>query len=97
MGGVIKVLERVGLNIPGDISLITTDVAWNLQNPATQPVTGVTVPCRDLGFEAVHLLQMRLSRPQAPVYNVLLQGKVIERGTVSNATRHAARSEQGLI
>lgn len=96
-GGVINVLQRYGLSIPGDISIITTDVAWNLQNPSPHPVTGVTVPCRDLGSEAVHLLQMRLSRPQAPVYNVLLQGKVIDQGTVSNATRHAARTEQGLM
>ena len=37
------------------------------------------------------LLQTRLNRPQAPVYNLLLQGKVVDYGSVSNATRHAAR------
>jgi hypothetical protein len=47
-----------------------------------------------LGIEAVHLLQTRLNRPQAPVYNLLLQGKVMANGTVNTATRHAARLGQ---
>lgn len=89
--GVIRALTRHGLRIPEDISLITTDFAWNLAHRLEKPVTGVTVPCRELGIEAVHLLQTRLNRPQAPVYNLLLQGKVMDFGSVSNATRHAAR------
>ncbi len=89
--GVVKALQRHGLRIPEDVSIITTDFTWNLQNRLATPVTGVTVPCRELGIEAVHLLQTRLSRPQAPVYNLLLQGKVVDYGSVSNATRHAAR------
>lgn len=84
-------LARRGLRIPEDISLITTDFAWNLEHRLDKPVTGITVPCRDLGIEAVHLLQTRLNRPQAPVYNLLLQGKAVDYGSVSNATRHAAR------
>ncbi|MFG6090538.1 LacI family DNA-binding transcriptional regulator [Enterobacter soli] len=89
--GVFRALRRHGLRVPEDISIITTDFAWNLQNRLETPVTGTTVPCRELGIEAVHLLQTRLSRPQAPVYNLLLQGKVMDYGSVSNATRHAAR------
>ncbi|MBV8042667.1 LacI family DNA-binding transcriptional regulator [Pluralibacter sp.] len=89
--GVLRALQRHGLRVPEDISIITTDLAWNLQNGLAMPVTGITVPCRELGIEAVHLLQTRLNRPQAPVYNLLLQGKRMEYGTVSNATRHAAR------
>lgn len=57
-------------------------------------LTGIAVPCRELGMEAVHLLQNRLNRPQAAVFNLLLQGKVAEYGTVLNATRFAARAEQ---
>ena len=89
--GVINALQRHGLRVPQDISLITTDFTWNLQNSLSTPVTGIRVPCRDLGIEAVHLLQTRLNRPQSPVYNLLLQGKVMDFGTVANATRHAAR------
>jgi DNA-binding LacI/PurR family transcriptional regulator len=86
-----KALQRHGLRVPDDVSIITTDFAWNLQNRLQAPVTGVSVPCRELGIEAVHLLQTRLNRPQAPVYNLLLQGKVMDYGSVANATRHAAR------
>lgn len=89
--GVLRALQRHGLRVPEDISIITTDFAWNLEHRLEKPVTGITVPCRDLGIEAVHLLQTRLNRPQAPVYNLLLQGKVMDYGSVSNATRHAAR------
>lgn len=89
--GVLRALDRSGLRVPEDISIITTDFTWNLQNRLDVPVTGVTVPCRELGIEAVHLLQTRLNRPQAPVYNLLLQGKVMDFGSVCNATRHAAR------
>ena len=91
MEGIERALIRRGLRVPEDISLITTDIAWNLENRLDWPVTGVVVPCRDMGIEAVHLLQTRLNRPQAPVYNLLLQGKVMDYGSVSNATRHAAR------
>ena len=89
--GVIRALHRHGLRVPEDISIITTDFNWNLQNRLDSPVTGITVPCRELGIEAVHLLQTRLNRPQASVFNLLLQGKVMDYGSVCNATRHAAR------
>lgn len=89
--GVQRVLDKQGLRVPEDISLITTDFNWRLDNDMTRSVTGVTVPCRELGVEAVHLLQNRLNRQGASVLNVLLQGKLQDAGTVSNATRHAAR------
>ena len=89
--GVQRVLQKHGLRVPQDISLITTDFNWRLDNELARSVTSVTVPCRELGVEAVHLLQNRLNRQGASVLNMLLQGKLQEAGTVSNATRHAAR------
>lgn len=86
--GVQRVLTRHGLRVPQDISLMTTDFGWHLENAS---VTGVEVPCRELGVEAVHLLQTRLNRPQAPIFNLLLQGKMREAGSVVSATRHTAR------
>lgn len=89
--GVQKVLQKEGLRVPEDISLITTDFHWRLDNEMEKPITSVTVPCRELGVEAVHLLQNRLNRQSTSVLNVLLQGELRDGGTVSNATRHAAR------
>ncbi|WP_312947763.1 LacI family DNA-binding transcriptional regulator [Superficieibacter sp.] len=92
--GVQRALDRHGLRMPEDISLLVTDFAWHLEKRMRHPVTGIAVPCRELGVEAVHLLQNRLNRPQAAVFNLLLQGRVLEYGTVLNATRYAARAEQ---
>ncbi|MDY1037721.1 LacI family DNA-binding transcriptional regulator [Enterobacteriaceae bacterium RIT714] len=89
--GVLKALHRHGVRVPEEMSIMTTDLSWNLQNRLDTPVTGITVPCRELGIEAVHLLQMRMNRPQASVFNLMLQGKVMDYGSVSSATRHAAR------
>ncbi|KNC93099.1 LacI family DNA-binding transcriptional regulator [Trabulsiella odontotermitis] len=93
--GVLRVLARHHLRVPEDVSLITTDFAWNLEKGLETPVSGIAVACRDLGIEAVHLLQQRLNRPQAPVFNLLLQGQWRDFGTVTNATRHAARVALG--
>nr|WP_318383237.1 LacI family DNA-binding transcriptional regulator [uncultured Enterobacter sp.] len=89
--GVKKVLAQQGLRVPEDIAIICTDFDWHLEPGVEKPVSGITVPCRELGVEAVYLLQTRLNRPQAPVFNLLIQGRVVDRGTVSQATRHAAR------
>lgn len=88
--GMKQALKPHGLRIPEDIALISTDFDWHLEHGATGPVSGIAVPCRELGVEAVHLLQTRLNRPQAPVFNLLLQGRLVEGGTVLDATRFAA-------
>lgn len=91
--GVLRVLARQGLRVPQDVSLMTTDFSWHLENLLEPRVSGIAVPCRELGVEAVQVLQNRLSRPLAPIYNLLLQGRMLDYGTVSQATRHAARAK----
>lgn len=91
--GVQRVLARLGLRVPQDISLMTNDYDKLMETIPQKPVSGFSVPCHELGSEAVYLLQNRLNRPNAPVFNLLLQGKFIEAGSIANATRHAARGE----
>ncbi|MBS0970416.1 LacI family transcriptional regulator [Chimaeribacter arupi] len=93
--GVLRVLARRQVQVPEQMSLMTTDFSWHLENSAGIPITGIAVPCRELGIEAVHLLQHRLNRPQASVCHLLLQGKLREAGSVRYATRHAARVALG--
>lgn len=88
--GAQRVLERLGVRVPEDMSLMTTNVP-ELDARIGSTTTGISIPCRALGVEAVYLLQTRLNRPHTPVFNLLLQGKVFERETVTYATRHAAR------
>lgn len=94
--GVMRALEKRDLRMPEQVSLMITDFAWHLEKRMGRPLTGIAVPCRELGIEAVHLLQNRLNRPQAAVFNLLLQGKVVEYDTVLSATRYAARAKQTL-
>jgi len=86
--GIQRLLAQRGVRVPQDLALMSTDVQALLD----ASVTGIAVPCRELGVEAVHLLQTRLNRPQAPVFNLLLPGRLVEAGTVSQATRHAAQA-----
>lgn len=88
--GVKRVLEGMGVLIPEEMSVMATGVQ-ELETNILSTVTSMVLPCRALGVEAVHLLQNRLNRPCAPVFNLLLKGMLSERGTVANATRHAAR------
>lgn len=88
--GIQRVLEKAGVRMPEGISLMTTGVE-GLDAEVIATVSCITIPCRALGVEAVHLLQNRLNRPSAPVFNLCLKGKVLDKGTVVSATRHAAR------
>lgn len=93
--GVQNALLSRGLRIPEDISLMTTDLVNRPEVAQEMPITGFAVPCRELGYEAIQLIQNRLNRPHSSIYNLLLQGKLVDRGTVADATRHAAREEIG--
>jgi len=88
--GVKRVLLRYGLRVPEDISLIATNYALPAEASDETPVTSLTIPCRELGVEAVHLLQTRFSRPEAPVFNLMLKGKLETHNTVARSTKNAA-------
>ncbi|WEF28935.1 LacI family DNA-binding transcriptional regulator [Klebsiella aerogenes] len=92
VSGVRRVLQRYGLRVPEDISLIATDYALPQDSHTEPPVTSLTIPCRELGIEAIHLLQTRFSRPEAPVFNLMLKGKLEAHGTVARSTKNTARS-----
>ncbi|MET6679406.1 LacI family DNA-binding transcriptional regulator [Citrobacter amalonaticus] len=88
--GILRVLNAHGVRVPEEMSLMTTGVQ-ELDARIVATMSCMTIPCRALGVEAVHLLQHRLNRPCAPVFNLLLKGMLSHKGTVASATRHAAR------
>lgn len=53
---------------------------FNLAAIQDVPLTAVHVPRDELGTEAVHMLQQRLMRPDAPVGTLLLNGTLTVRG-----------------
>lgn len=63
------------------------------------PLTAVHVPRDELGSEAVHLLQQRLLRPEAPHGSLLLHGTLVVRDSVRRirpGKGHTAVEPQGL-
>lgn len=89
--GAQQVLKRRSLSVAQDVSLMVTDFSWTLSEPFSPVLSAIQVPCRELGIEAVHLLQNRITRPHAPVFNLMLQGRLLVRDSVVRTTRTIRR------
>ncbi|TDN49450.1 LacI family transcriptional regulator [Buttiauxella sp. JUb87] len=89
--GAQQVLQRRNLTVAQDVSLMVTDFSWTLSEPFSPALTAIQVPCRELGIEAVHLLQNRITRPHTPVFNLMLQGRLLVRDSVIRTTRSIPR------
>ena len=79
--GAYEALQEMQLSVPGDVSIMSMD-GFNLAEIHDLPLTAVHVPRDELGEEALRLLQLRMTRPDAPHRTVLLSGKVAVRGSV---------------
>lgn len=96
--GVISALQKQGLRVPQDVSVMSID-GFNLAAIQDVPLTAVHVPRDELGTEAVHLLQQRLIRPDAPVGTLLLNGSLTVRESVRRirpGKRRTAVEREGL-
>lgn len=96
--GTIAALQKHGLRVPQDISVMSID-GFNLASIQDVSLTAVHVPRDELGAEAVHLLQQRLVRPDAPVGTLLLNGTLAVRESVRRirqGKRRTAVEREGL-
>jgi DNA-binding LacI/PurR family transcriptional regulator len=96
--GTISALQKRGLRVPQDVSVMSID-GFNLAAIQDVPLTAVHVPRDELGSEAVHLLQQRLMRPDAPVGTLLLNGTLQVRESVRRirqGKRRTAVEREGL-
>ena len=96
--GTIAALQKRGLRVPQDISIMSID-GFNLAAIQDVPLTAVHVPRDELGVEAVHLLQQRLIRPDAPHGSLLLHGTLAVRDSVRRiraGNRRTAVEPKGL-
>lgn len=85
--GAVKALNKLRLNVPTDISVMSTD-GFNLAEIHDVPLTSVHVPRDELGHEAIQLLQRRMLRADAPPCNLLLHGKLAVRASVKRISPH---------
>jgi DNA-binding LacI/PurR family transcriptional regulator len=96
--GAVSALQQRGLRVPQDISVMSID-GFNLAAIQDVPLTAVHVPRDELGTEAVHLLQQRLLRPDAPMGTLLLNGRLAVRESVRRVrpgNRRTTVSREGL-
>lgn len=96
--GTVSALQKRGLRVPQDVSVMSID-GFNLAAIQEVPLTAVHVPRDELGSEAVHLLQQRLLRPEAPHGSLLLHGMLVVRDSVRRirpGKGHTAVEPQGL-
>ncbi|EMP3861119.1 LacI family DNA-binding transcriptional regulator [Enterobacter hormaechei] len=96
--GTISALQNHGLRVPHDVSVMSID-GFNLAAIQDVPLTAVHVPRDELGTEAVHMLQQRLMRPDAPVGTLLLNGTLTVRESVRRirqGKRRTAVEREGL-
>ncbi len=85
--GAVKALNKLGLSVPGDVSVMSTD-GFNLAEIHDVPLTSVQVPRDELGYEAIQLLQRRMLRADAPPCNLLLHGRLAVRASVRRISPH---------
>ena len=96
--GTISALQKHGLRVPQDVSVMSID-GFNLAAIQDVPLTAVHVPRDELGTEAVHMLQQRLIRPEAPAGTLLLNGMLAVRESVRRirpGKRRTAVERDGL-
>lgn len=89
--GAVSALQKAGLRVPQDMSVMSID-GFNLAAIHDVPLTSLHVPRDELGEEAVHILQQRLIRPQAPVGNWLFGGTLAVRESVRRVRLHPGHS-----
>ncbi|TCQ89577.1 MULTISPECIES: LacI family DNA-binding transcriptional regulator [Rahnella] len=80
----VEVLTEHGISVPEDISVMSIDFAHDAKNTLAQGFTAVHLPCRELGTEAVYILQSRLMRATGAKFNLLLQGNIHTGQTVAD-------------
>lgn len=87
--GAVNALNKLKISVPDSISVMSMD-GFNLAEIHDVPLTAVHVPRDELGAEAIQLLQRRLLRPDAPLSNTLLQGRLVVRSSVKQVNHKRA-------
>jgi len=80
----LPLLQNHGLRVPEDISVIGMDDLLASQM-ATPQLTTYRYPMEDMGRSATELLIERVKDRSRPVHQIMINGKLVERATCSNA------------
>lgn len=75
-----QTLERHGVRIPDDMSIISVD---GYITPNSRPLTALRSAHKELGRVSVDLLISRYMQPERPVRRVMIAPEFVERGSVA--------------
>lgn len=70
------------LQVPEDISVMSCACSHEMDQIKLLGLTAAYQPCRELGSEALYILQSRLMRENSPRFNLLLQGAIYPGSSV---------------
>ena len=82
--GVLKAIQSRGMRIPADISLIGL-LANSVSEMITPPLTTISFPAKEMGYEAVSILIGHLKGTQSTPKQVLLRPELNVRGSIGPA------------
>ena len=82
----IHAAQRMGLNVPKDISVIGYDDT-DLATGISPQLTTMHVDTLAMGQGAAHLVSLRMHRPNADRVTLMVHSKLVERGSVSTPRR----------
>jgi len=82
----IHVAQRMGLNVPEDISVIGYDDT-DLAITVSPQLTTMHVDTVAMGQGAAHLVSLRMHRPKAERVTLMVHPKLVERGSVAPPKR----------
>jgi len=80
----LEALTALGIKVPEDISLLSMDFEHEMKVASPMNFSAMLLPCRELGTEAVYILQSRLMRATGAKFNLLLQGKIYPGQSVAD-------------
>lgn len=78
--GCSRALKDKGYHLPEEYSIIGIDDI-SFSAICAPPLTSVRIPCKELGAQVVQLLHYKLKNPSAAPTKILIDGKLIIRGS----------------
>lgn len=81
---VLGELKNHQLQVPEDISIMSCAYSHQMDQIKLLGLTAAYQPCRELGAEAVSILQSRLTREVSHRFNLLLQGSIYVGNSVAD-------------
>lgn len=88
--GTMEYLEKEGINIPEDMSIVTY-LTSDLGVRMKKRMAGVRLPFGQVGRIIPEIIQRRITHPEATYISVALETELLDRGTVANAPGHIMR------